>query len=52
MSVAYRADGAGTLRQYYYLSGGVRGSSEPAVPTDVGFTGQRLDTSRSLSTRA
>ena len=37
---------------FYYPWGGLRGSSEPVVPTDVGFTGQRLDTSRSLSTRA
>jgi RHS repeat-associated protein len=47
-SVAYRADGAETLRQFYYPWGGLRGSSDPVVPTDVGFTGQRLDTSTGL----
>jgi RHS repeat-associated protein len=47
-SVSYRADGAETLRQFYYPWGGLRGSSEPVVPTDVGFTGQRLDTSTGL----
>jgi RHS repeat-associated protein len=47
-SVAYRADGSETLRQFYHPWGGLRGSSEPVVPTDVGFTGQRLDTSTGL----
>jgi len=47
-SVSYRVDGSETLRQFYYPWGGLRGSSEPAVPTDVGFTGQRLDASTGL----
>ncbi len=47
-SLAYKTDGTEVLRQYYYPWGNLRGSSEPTVPTDVGYTGQRLDVSTEL----
>ncbi|MCP3996505.1 MAG: RHS repeat-associated core domain-containing protein [bacterium] len=47
-SVAHAADGSSTVRQYYYPWGGLRGTSGPVVDTDIGYTGQRLDTSTDL----
>ena len=35
-------------RQYYNPWGGLRGASEPVLDTDIGYTGQRLDTSTDL----
>jgi len=46
--LAYKTDGSEVLRQYYYPWGGLRGSTDPVVPTDIGYTGQRLDTSTDL----
>jgi hypothetical protein len=47
--ITYQADGSGTSRQFYYPFGGIRNpGGAPVVDTDVGFTGQRLDTSTGL----
>ncbi len=47
--VTYKADGSGTVRQFYYPFGGIRNpGGAPVINTDVGFTGQRLDTSTGL----
>ena len=47
--ITYQADGSGTVRQFYYPFGGIRNpGGSPVVDTDVGFTGQRLDTSTGL----
>jgi RHS repeat-associated protein len=35
-------------RQYYNPWGELRGASEPVLDTDIGYTGQRLDTSADL----
>ncbi len=48
-ATTYKSDGTEQpQRQYYYPWGNLRGSSEPTVPTDVGYTGQTLDTSTNL----
>ena len=45
----YKADGTQQpQRQYYYPWGNLRGSTEPTIPTDVGYTGQTLDTTTGL----
>lgn len=46
---SYKADGTeAPIRQYCYPWGNLRGTTEPTVPTDIGYTGQRLDTSTDL----
>ncbi len=47
-ATTYKADGTELTHQYYYPWGNLRGSSAPVVPTDIGYTGQRLDTSTDL----
>ena len=47
-SVAYDPATGTATRQYYYPWGGLRGSDEPTVGTDIGYTGHRLDTSTEL----
>ena len=47
--ITYQADGSATVRQFYYPYGGIRNpGGSPVINTDVGFTGQRLDTSTGL----
>jgi RHS repeat-associated protein len=48
-ATTYKADGTeDPVRHYYYPWGNLRGSSEPVVPTDVGYTGQTHDQSTDL----
>ncbi len=47
-SVSYRADGNQTVTQRYYPWGSVRATTGGALPTDYGFTGQKLDVSAGL----
>ena len=47
-SVAYNPDTDVATRQFYYPWGGLRGSTDPVLDTDIGYTGQRLDTSTDL----
>ncbi len=47
-TVSYAADGSDTRRQYYNPWGQVRHSDPTVVETDIGYTGQRSDTSTGL----
>ncbi len=48
-ATTYKADGTKTPQhQYYHPWGNLRGSNEPVVPTDTGYTGQTHDQSTGL----
>jgi len=47
-AVSYDPAAGDISRQYYYPWGNLRGSSDPTVDTDIGYTGQHLDTSTDL----
>ncbi len=47
-ATTYKADGTQLTHQHYYPWGNLRGSTTPVVPTDIGYTGQRLDESTDL----
>ena len=47
-SVSYRSDGGQTATQRYYPWGTIRPGPDNALPTDYGFTGQKLDVSAGL----
>ncbi|MEA2000478.1 MAG: RHS repeat-associated core domain-containing protein [Actinomycetota bacterium] len=47
-SVSHAADGTNTRRQYYNPWGRIRHSEPSDIASDVGYTGQRLDTSTDL----
>ncbi len=47
-NVSYRSDGSQTATQRYYPWGTIRPGPDNALPTDYGFTGQKLDASAGL----